>query len=76
MDRRTDILIRIEPTLFTYLSKKKLLNAFINNALNHPSCYQYGGKINTLSAFSWKRAPQGFEFWRKLNYDYVYNYLP
>ena len=75
MDRRTDILIRLDLSLFTYLSKHKLLNQFINNALNHPTCYQYSGTINTFSAFWWKYTPQGYDFWRKVNCDYVYNFL-
>ena len=75
MDRRTDILINLNLTLFTYLSKHKLLNQFINNTLNHPYYHQYGGTINTFSAFSWKHTPQGFKFWRKVHYDYVDNYL-
>ena len=75
MDRRTDILIRLNLTLFTYLSKHKLLNQFINNTLNHPSSYQYSGAIYTFNSFLWKYTPQGFEFWRKVNYDYVYHYL-
>ena len=76
MDRRTDILMRLDLTLFTYLSKHKLLNQFINNALNHPSGYQYDGTINTFITFWWKHTPQGFKFWRKVNYDYVYRCLP
>ena len=76
MDRRTDILMRLDLTLFTYLSKHKLLNQFINNSLNHPSCYQYSGTINTFSAFWWRYTPQGYDFWQKVNYDYVYPYLP
>lgn len=75
MDRRTDILIRLDLTLFTYLSKHKLLNQFINNTLNHPLLYQYGGTINTFGAFWWKHAPQGFDFWQNVNYDYVYHCL-
>lgn len=76
MDRRADILIHLDLTLFTYLSKHKLLNQFINNTLNHPLFYQYGGTINTFIAFSWNSTPQGFDFWQKVNYDYVYHYLP
>ena len=75
MDRRTDILINLDLTLFTYLSKHKLLNQFINNALNHPTHYRQCGKINTFSAFWWRHTPQGYEFWRKVNCDYVYLYL-
>ena len=75
MDRRTDILIRLDLTLFTYLSKHKLLNQFINNTLNHPMFYQYGETINTFGAFRWKYTPQGYEFWRKVNCDYMYLYL-
>ena len=78
MDRRTDILIRLDLTLFTYLSKHKLLNQFINNTLNHPH-YQCNGAINTFNSFLWEYTPQGFGFWRKVNYDYydyVYHYLP
>ena len=71
MDRRTDISMRLDLTLFTYLSKHKLLNQFINNVLNHPSCYQCSGTINAFSAFWWKPTPQGFDFWRKVNYDYM-----
>ena len=73
MDRRTDILIRLDLTLFTYLSKHKLLNQFINNALNHPSCYQRRGTINTFSTFWWKYTPQGYDFWKKVRDDYAYN---
>ena len=76
MDKRTDILMKLDLTLFTYLSKRKLLNQFINNALNHPSCFQYGTKINTFNAFWWGFTTQGHDFWQKVNYDYVYNYLP
>ena len=76
MDRRTIVLIRLDLTLFTYLSKHKLLNQFINNVLNHPSGYQHRGTINTFSAFWWKYTPQGYDFWRKVNYDYVYHCLP
>ena len=75
MDRRTDILIRLELTLFTYLSKHKLLNQFINNTLNHPAYYQHGRTINTFVAFWWKYTPQGYDFWRKVNCDYVYDHL-
>ena len=76
MDRRTDILIRLDLTLFTYLSKHKLLNQFINNTLNHTTFYQYSETINTFGAFWCKYTPQGYDFWIKVNYDYVYNYLP
>ena len=75
MDRRTDILIRLDLTLFTYLSKHKLLNQFINNALNHPAYYQHSGTINTFGAFWWKYTPQGCDFCGKVNCDYVCNYL-
>ena len=74
MDRRTIVLIRLDLTLFTYLSKHKLLNQFINNVLNHPSGYRDCGRIHTFNAFWWKHTPQGFDFWQKVNYDYVYNY--
>ena len=76
MDKRTSILISLDLTLFTYLSKHKLLNQFINNTLNHPTFYQYSETINTFGAFWWKYTPQGYDFWIKVNYDYVYNYLP
>ena len=76
MDRRTDILIRLDLTLFTYLSKRKLLNKFINNTLNHPTVYRYRETINTFGAFWWKYTPQGYDFWIKVKYDYVCNYLP
>ena len=75
MDKRTDILIKLDLTLFTYLSKHKLLNQFINNILNHPTFYRYCKKIDTFNMFSWKHTPQGFKFWRKVHYDYVYNHL-
>ena len=72
MDRRTDILINLDLTLFTYLSRRKLLNEFINNTLNHPSAfYRYNAKINTFSAFWWRHTPQGYDFWQKVSYDYV-----
>ena len=76
MDRRTDILIRLDLTLFTYLSKHKLLNQFINNALNHPIHYQHRKKILTFNIFWWEFTPQGYKFWRKVNTDYTLCWLP
>ena len=67
--------MRLDLTLFTYLSKHKLLNQFINNTLNHPIHYQQCRKINTFGAFWWGFTPQGDDFWQKVNYDYVYNHL-
>ena len=52
MDRRTDILINLDLTLFTYLSKHKLLNQFINNILKHPTFYQYYGEIDEFNVLS------------------------
>ncbi len=59
------------PELKTFLKEKGAWDRFVNNIIEQKTSLRPNDMLSISNAFKWIRVPEGFDYWDKLNDEYL-----